>query len=275
MDASGDSRTAVQLTTGMADGRAGLVPLPDGRVGYIARAGDSLNIWTMGADGSNRKQITSEPPTAEELRATPDGRFFIFSAAAESGGAQLFRIDTEGRGMVQLTNENGNAIDSSVSPDGKWLVYHYTSFVDGQHRGLLKKIPLEGGEPIVLSSDGCGMPHYSPDGRYISCVYFDKSILAVISADDGAPVAKFDTVKRPLINSGVRWTPDGKGLVYMVDQKKSTNLWVQPLGGSEPRPLTDFSSGGMYNFAFAADGSRLYVARGYEYRDAVLIKNVR
>lgn len=275
MDANGDSRTAVQLTNGLADGRAGLAPLPDGRIGYIARTGDSLNIWLMDADGSNRKQVTSEPATAEELRLTPDGRFFIFSAVAESGGAQLFRIDTEGRGMVQLTFENGNVVDSSVSPDSRWLVYHHTAFVDGQHRGWLKKIPLDGGDATVLSDDDCGMPHYSPDGRYISCVYFSKSILAVISAEDGSPIAKFETLKNPLINSGTRWTLDGKGLVYMVMQKKSTNLWVQPLDGSEPQPLTDFSSGGMYNFAFAADGSRLFVSRGYEYRDAVLIKNVR
>ncbi len=50
-----DTSTAAQISTGIADGRAGLAPLPDGRVSYIARTGEELNIWIMNSDGSGAK----------------------------------------------------------------------------------------------------------------------------------------------------------------------------------------------------------------------------
>jgi hypothetical protein len=57
--------------------------------------------------------------------------------------------------------------------------------------------------------------------------------------------------------------------------KSVSNLWAQPLDGSAPCPLTNFSSGQIYNYAFARDGQRLFLARGYPIRDALLIRNFR
>jgi Tol biopolymer transport system component len=79
LNGDGDARAAAQITNGWADGRAGIAPLPDGRVGYIARTGDNLNVWVTNADGTNQKQLTYDPSAIEELRASPDGRFFTFS----------------------------------------------------------------------------------------------------------------------------------------------------------------------------------------------------
>jgi hypothetical protein len=46
---------------------------------------------------------------------------------------------------------------------------------------------------------------------------------------------------------------------------------VQPLDGGPPRQLTDFPNGDVYNFAYSPDGSKLYLARGFQIRDAILI----
>ena len=40
-------------------------------------------------------------------------------------------------------------------------------------------------------------------------------------------------------------------------------------------PLTDFGSGDIYNYNFSSDGKRLYLARGYSTRNAVLIRNFK
>jgi hypothetical protein len=46
----------------------------------------------------------------------------------------------------------------------------------------------------------------------------------------------------------------------------------QALSGSAPRQLTTFPKGYVYEYAFSRDGSKLYVAHGYQIRDAVIIK---
>jgi Tol biopolymer transport system component len=272
MNPNGDARTAVQITHGLADGRAGLAPLADGRIGYVTRMGDNINVWLMNSDGSDQKQITYDPPVLEELRAAPDGRFFIFSTLRD-GRNNLFVTDADGANLRQLTFGD-NIIDSTVSPDGNWIVYPSYSSADGNGKYALWKISSSGGGPVLLTDKNCGTPHFSPDSKFVSCVS-EGTKLAILSAEDGSIVKTFDPVSIPILNNGARWTPDGQALVYRVLQKNLVNLWVQPINGGAAHPLTNFKNGIIHNFAFSSDGTRLYVARGYPIRDAVLIKNFR
>ena len=271
MDANGDARSAVQLTLGAADGRGSIVSLPDGRIGYTARSGDELNMWLMNSDGSNQTQIGSAS-AVQDIAVSPDGRYFVYSDEIERR-TFLFRIGTDGSEPVQLTKSDERVIDSTVSPDGAWLVYDVWATQGANHRTLLKKVPFMGGESIDFRSDDCSVPHFSPDGSYVSCVYFADSRVAVLSIKDGSRFAVFNTVSTPLLNSGAHWTPDSRALVYIVHQNSVCNLWKQPIDGGKPEPLTNFTSGSCYSLEFSKDGSRLLVARGEELRDAVLIKH--
>ena len=273
MDSNGDSRTAKQLTSGTADGRASITPLADGRVGYIARSGDDLNIWLMNADGSDQTQI-GEAAAVQDLAVTPDGKHFLYSNEVD-GRSTLFRMGIDGVDPVQVTSDDEYVIDATVSPDGAWLAYDLWKYRGVDHDVVLKKVPFEGGEPVTLSNDDCSVPHFSPDGQYVSCVYFGKNQFAIISSVDGAKVAVFDTVKLPHLNTGGRWTPDSRALAYIVHKNNICNIWTQPINGGKPEQLTDFTSGSCYNLAFSQDGSRLYVARGHELRDAILITNFK
>jgi Tol biopolymer transport system component/DNA-binding winged helix-turn-helix (wHTH) protein len=274
MDASGDSRTAVQITTGFADGRAGIAPLADGRVAYLTRNGDGLSIWLMNGDGTDRKQLTTDPPTIEELRAASDGRFFVFSARSD-GWAHLFRVDPTGGSLKQLTFGDSQEVDSTVSPDGNWIVFGSKVFNGSYGKSTLWKISPDGGEPVRLSDLECEAPHFSPDGKFVSCVSGDWTKISIVSVEDGKTLRTFEMIDNPVLNIGARWTPDGKALAYIVLHKNVGNIRLQPIDGGPPRYLTDFTSGDMYNFAFSADGLRLYVARGYSTRNAVLISNFK
>lgn len=59
----------------------------------------------------------------------------------------------------------------------------------------------------------------------------------------------------------------------MVSRGNTSNVWVQSISGSDPRPLTTFPKGYVYKYAFSRDGKNLYVAHGYQIRDALMIKN--
>ncbi|HVF47150.1 MAG TPA: hypothetical protein VNA17_06265 [Pyrinomonadaceae bacterium] len=71
----------------------------------------------------------------------------------------------------------------------------------------------------------------------------------------------------------MKWTPDGQAVTYQAFRDNTVNVWLQPLGGSAPRQLTNFPKGYVYFHTFSPDGTKLYVARGEQIRDAVLIKN--
>lgn len=272
MDATGDPSTAVRLTNGQLDGTAGIAPLPDGRVGYVSRMGDDLTIWVMNADGSDQRQIGLPTSSLEELRATPDGRFFIFSSPRD-GFNHLYRIDTDGRDFRQMTTGETNEISSTISPDSSWIYYVSTVRDGGHWKNFLRKTAVDGSQTVTLTELEDGLiPDLSPDGKFIATLVGLR--LTVLSSSDGTFVNSLAADKRVHVWAGARWTPDGRSLTYMVLGDLTSNVWVQSINGSAPRPLTNFPKGHiLYEYAFSRDGKKLYVARGYQIQDAVVIKN--
>lgn len=86
-------------------------------------------------------------------------------------------------------------------------------------------------------------------------------------------IREFDAVRDSPLEP--RWAPDGQSLVYLVQQNNVCNLWKQPINGGQPTPLTDFTSGKCYALTYSSDGRKIYLARGYELRDAIMIRNYK
>lgn len=275
-----EARDAVQLTHGTHEGRAGLISVDKGGIVYGVRSGEVYALWQMRDDGSQSQQLTTDPPFLEELTAPADGNFFVF-ASNRAGRSHLFRVERDGSNLRQLTDGAGYEIASDCSPDGRWIVYgSLPPAADKIENPQLWKIPAEGGTPVRLTDYHAGNPHISPDGQWISFVSYDVSArrweLGVIPATGGPPVKRFASPAAEMnIDIGGPWTPDGQALSYLVIQKRVGNIWAQPLDGGAPYPLTNFTSGVIYRYAFDRDGKRLYLARGYPTNDAVLIRNFR
>jgi Tol biopolymer transport system component len=273
MNSDGNSASAEQLTNGQRDGTAGIAPLPDGRVGYVSRVGENLTIWIMNADGSNQQQIGSQIAFLEELRATPDGRFFIFSGQRD-GFSHLYRIDTDGQNLVQLTDGKSYEIDSAISPDSHWVYYDSTDISGPEWKASLRKTSVDNSQTIELRPlETTGIvPDISPDGKLILGLTRGGG-LTTFSTADGSQLNHFRTDKFAELGPGAKWTRDGQFFTYLVNRKDSMNIWVQPLHGPQARPLTHFPKGYIYSYAFSRDGTKLYIARGYQTLDAVLIRN--
>jgi Tol biopolymer transport system component len=269
MDRSGDAATAFQISRGSGDGRAGLATLPDGRLGFIARSGEDIDIWTMNSDGSDLKQVTSGISAMEELRADPRGRYLVFSGSKDKHN-HLFRVDADGKNLRQLTFGEGHEIDSTISGDGNWVVF---GPAQADTKQVLYRVPIDGGQPVLFGDAICGTPNFSPVGDMLSCVRDGE--IVVLSGSDGKRIKTFTIPPYAAVHFGARWTPDGRNLVYIRNEKGFFNLWLQPLDGGSPRPLTNFSVGDIYNYAYSVDGTRLFVARGQQISDAILIRNFR
>ena len=69
-----------------------------------------------------------------------------------------------------------------------------------------------------------------------------------------------------------QFTPDGRALVYSVDQNSVVNLWLQPLSGGPRRRITNFTSGTNRVYYFSPDGKYLGVLRTLIESDVVLLR---
>ncbi|MGH9532643.1 MAG: protein kinase domain-containing protein [Terriglobales bacterium] len=264
----GDARRARPISsgTGALDGVDGLTWMPDGRLVYSSTAGGKLNLWIMNADGSQARQLTTDPQAAFAPLVSPDGRTIVFSSV-RTGNPNLWRMNADGGDLRQLTSGTLE-FPAGISPDGKWLLYE--SSQSGQP--ALWKLPLEGGKPEMVAPSGF-QASLSPDGKLIAYWMFDEKALVrrtvVISWDGGEPLHVLN------LQSQFTWSPDGRGLDYAEVRNGVSNVWRQPLSGGKPRQVTQFGEDRIFNGAWSPDGKQLAVARGRWRSDVVLISNFR
>lgn len=257
-------------TAGMNEGFYGMSWTPDGNLVYASEASGNLDIWLMGTDGVTAEQLTTDPGHDSTPSVSPDGRFIIFISYRDGGNAHVWRMDIDGGNQKQLTNHASEGVPS-FTPDGRWVVY-------SEAGSGIWKVPAEGGPPVLILGNA-HTASVSPDGSLIACFYRDDRShvaggIAVVSTEGGPPVKVFDEPK-DITSPTIRWTADGRALVYVATRDNVSNLWTLPVDGSPPRPLTGFTSDRIFNFAWSRDNKQLALARGNTVEHVVLIGDFR
>jgi TolB protein len=273
---SGKAAEARRITsgTGNDDGYHGLSWTPDGKLVYASSATGNLELWSIDANGSNQKQLTSDAHQLEQPIATPDGRYIVFFSN-HNGPLNLWRVDADGGNLKPLTSSKPFGGSGSCSPDGKLIVYQSRG---SQATPVLFRIGIDGGQPLQLTDDKywSELPAFSPDGKHIAFQYFGQGQPATFGSipTEGGQITQIAQLPQRIFGR-LRWTPDGSAIAYIDDRSGTRNVWAVPVSGGEPKPLTDFNTDELFYFDWSHDGKQLAVARGTQISDVVLINNFR
>lgn len=251
------------------DGLAGLAWLDAKTIVFTSFDAGTLQIWTMGADGSGRRQLTTDGSNASP-RPTADGRtiFFVTNRGARAG---IWRMDGAGAGQ-RLVAEAPESWDLALSSDERSLLF--TSPGPGRIDSTWT-VSADGGQPSILVN---GLTHAaeSPDGRAVAGFWQPRPhaplVLAVFPKTGGTPTAVFaDSVSA--VNGGVWWSRDGRAVYYTNADRM--NVWRQPLDGGAATAVTGLADGMIGRGDLSADGRSLLAVRANPLRDAFLITGFR
>jgi eukaryotic-like serine/threonine-protein kinase len=255
----GQTAQAKEITTGETPDD-GVAPGPNGKLLVRSRGSD---LALMNADGSQR--VLLRPGLRNYISMSACGDRYLLFDSFEDNKLALVRTDLDASNPLKLSEFVEN---SECSPDGKWVLYDLNK--------NLYRIPIDGGTPKVLFSAPYGLQGtISPDGKWIACNYSEPGPvpmlkIAILPADGGAPVHVFG---HPSGATGMAWSPDQKSIQFRLTRKGATNIWELPLAGGTPRQVTNFTSGRIFDFAWARDGKQLLLAKGEEISDVVLVSN--
>jgi DNA-binding winged helix-turn-helix (wHTH) protein/Tol biopolymer transport system component len=244
-----------------------LVWTPDGKIVFRSHRDGGANLWIMDADGANRRQLTTGAQVdARGLCRSPDGRYLVFTSL-RSGKSNLWRVAAAGGDLVQLTDGEADAYPRCLA-DNQTVVFQRGIY----NRPVLWKVALAGGEPVQLTDFRAKWAAPNRAGEEIAFLQMvdDRWRFGFISAAgrlSREPVG----VPANLTESALDWSRDDLNLFYIGTTGSVGNVWSLPAAGGEARPVTDFASGELTDFAFAPDGTRLAVARNSSFRDVVLI----
>lgn len=269
-----ETKQAKSLTDGINDSFRFVAWTPDRKVIYPSLTSGTRDIWIMDADGSNRKQLTATPHNDILPAATADGRYIIFASNRDpKGTVNIWRMNMDGTNLVQLTFGNDES-QPGATPDGKWVIYTSGGNDAEPEKRTIWKVPIDGGEPVQLTTNPSFGASVSPDGKQFVCRYKENQSgpwkAAIIPIDGSEPAKILDVAQ----GSQLRWSPDSSAITFIKTQSGISNIWSQPLSGESAKQLTDFNSEQIYFFDWSSD-NQLVCSRGVTTQDAVLINDFR
>lgn len=259
-------------------GDKNLLPLgadftPDGKIVYSQIQNGNADIWIMSANGTEKKQLTSEQSAEINPAVSLDGKFIVF-ISNRLGTSNIWRTDINGTNQKQLS-EGKNAYSPNISPDGKWVFY---TAPDETATAVLWKVPIDGGNTVKVTEKFADTPKVSPDGKNIAC--FFPSVenpgqikLTILSAENGAVVRQFDLPKnqgRPLFE----WKNDSQNLYIVLENESKTSLWQQPINDNQPTQIKDWQKGKIFRFAVSKDNKQVFFEEGTEANSVLLLQNI-
>jgi Tol biopolymer transport system component len=252
-----DASNPVRLSGGTWD----FAPIwsPDGR--WIAFAGESpeFDLWVVGSDGGEPRQLTSGPARDEPTGWLPDGTGIVFRRVG-AGEARTMVAPVDGGPIRPLVAPLGGSQFVSLSPDGSRAAVEL-------RRGSSTTLWLQdmaGGEARQLTTEGFeeGLPvrkMWSPDGRQL--VYASRR-----TGTFDLWTANVETGELRQITNDVRndtehaWSPDGKWIAFSSDRGGQLDIWIVSAEGGEAIRVTD-DLALESDLGWHPDGSALYFAR--------------
>ena len=262
------------IAGGDYDGIGGVLWTADNRLIYVSAENDNRDIWTMDADGANRKRLTLDRAADDCPSASGDGKHIVF-VSSRTGVPHVWRMNSSGGDVKQLTNGAGENLPV-IAPDGKFVVYSTRT----AGRPVLWKISAEGGEPQQLTKEQTSRPTISPDGKTVACLTRGTAaespvLLALISVETGEIIKTFvpsGIVSSPNFPATIRWLPDGQTIAYAASTGGVSNIWTQSAAGGDAKKITDFKTDKIFSFDWSKDGKQIVYARGNLRNDLVLIE---
>lgn len=232
------------------------VPSGDSTIAFSAATGHNTHIWTLDGNAQAPRQITPGANGEEVNRALPGGGLIVSRTGADYT-PHIVVMDRDGGNVRPLVSGTGEWFQG-LSPDGKTLLY---TRVDSLR--ALFAVPVAGGESRLVSSAYDYMADVSPDNRTFA--YFTPAELegasrtcVVAPIEGGAPIKTFTW---PPQSYEMKWTPDGQSLSFLVAKDGIVNLFLQPLAGGPPRPMTQLTEGTIDDYCWSPDGKSLVLKR--------------
>ena len=241
------------------------------RTGRIIHDSNNHLNW-IDPDSGAKGALPNEQSSANGDPYECNGHLVFLLEPLGSNTQSVWRSDLDGGNLKQITS--GKLDNYPVcSPDSS-LVY----YVDGSTAKMMV-VSIDGGESRKLSDlTPTGYFDISPDGRTVAFATIDHTAghgekLILMSADSGA-VEKTLEFQRPRAGL-LRFSRDGKSLVYPTRADGVDNLWQQPVDGSPGKLLTSFNSEHIWDFHWSPDGKRMACVRGHNDSDVVLLRDMQ
>jgi TolB protein len=225
-----------------------------GTIAFTSTRDGNAEVYVMGADGSDVRDVTRNLAQDGQPAWSPDGKRIAF-VSTRGGNAGIYVMQTDGTRQRRLTHSSANDTAPVWSPDGEKIAFMCTV-----------STPRLVTEICVIGADGSGRrelttpaegdnlyPQWSHDSQVILCTRsFGGYSVWALRADGGG-----ESLFRARAAEAA-YSPDGTRLAALERRSRSSG-WALYVG----RRRVSTTNASVDALAWSPDGSRLaYVAGG-------------
>jgi eukaryotic-like serine/threonine-protein kinase len=251
------------------------------QLAFLSDNGGHANVWTARIADGEMRPVTRETDPRVVIAVpvwSPQGDWINFLSNRDSNNSDV---------TLWLTRPDGSETrDLGVtgawvcwSTDGRWLYFSDT----GQNGYRIRKVPTEGGDPVLVRDDngiGCNQ---SGNALYYAKILTQATgawdfELRVARPEDGpsSVIARVSGSRVPAtaINFHAFPSPDGKWLAMPLIDGSTTNIWAVSTDSGQWRKLTDFGDRNVIiarRIAWSADGQHVFASVSDVDSDIVLL----
>jgi Tol biopolymer transport system component len=207
---------------------------PDGNtLAFVRGTGpDGADIYLCDLAGGNLRRLTFDDRAIRGIAWTPDGQEVVY-AADRASGWRLWRLPVFGGSPREIALAGAQAHFPAIAPQGRRLAYTDSPSVSAIWRATLGA-PDSDERPIIRSLGRETAPAYSPDGKRIADVSDQTGADEIwVSDAEGGNRVQLTSFKGPRI-SRVRWSPDGRLLLFEARTDRGAEVYTIPAVGGRP-----------------------------------------
>jgi len=243
---------------------------PDGKyilygVSYysIEQNKGNRELYTIGTDGNNYRQITQSPKSEFNAVWRPDGKKIGF-LSSESGSVQLWEMNPDGSQRTHISKIEGGITGFKYSPDQTKIIYTKEIPIENKFEDIYKGLPKASGklmDELMYRHWDHWVESYSHvfyadyDG---SKIWNDKDIIE--DEPFQSPLKPFGGIEQ------INWSPDGKTIAYTCKKltgkaatlSTNSDIYLYELESGKTNNLTEGMMGFDVNPVFSPDGK--YIA---------------
>ena len=242
---------------------AGCAHQPQGRIVFQSTRDGNFEIYSMNADGTDQKRLTSSPSNDVNPSWSPDGSHIVF-ASDRDGNWEIYTMLSDGSKVTRVTRGLGSCTSPSWAGEGTRIVFISTK--DAPNGNVYTMNPDGSGtEQLTADSLVKDSPLMTPDGRAVIVTVNLKGRYRIASYRLSDTTLSFLT---PSESNGVHpaLSPDGRILLFASDRGGSWDIYTMDLQNRVTNRITRDPAGNLLPAWSPAGDEILFTRRGSIYR---------